>query len=651
MRPGQGYAGNESWYTWTGQSSDYSTTPPTYAAAYVSPTSGPSTSGGCPLASVLCPLGASEGNPVYSGTDPQGTCPPTQAETDAGFVDCSVISQIQAAGGIQYTAASLEVSYADDPTPDPATASLSQTTDLAAGQTIDIGSCSTCNWWGSGAYGAPGSVPSTATGPSTAIPAPTVGRCDPKHGGAGREHGRRHSGHLQLWCFGRSRRHQSRSYCQFTLGQGTINGSFVVPNGCSGSCNVYIDEPNLSLTQSTYAADGGTGSYNDGLAYDLVNTVESTTPVTVGTISSPVVTNVDANSGPSTGGTAVTITGTGFHRDVQVDFGTDNPAAFTVVSDTQISATSPPGSGEVPVSVTTGSGPSSGDAPGDQFTYGPPTVTSLDSTSGPTTGGSSVTIDGADLSSAPTVTFGGNRATVRARQSRLGHCHHSPRQCWCGRRHGIHGRGERYRSGAFTYAAPPTITSLSPSVGPEGGGTSITVGGTNFIGVTSLLIGGTPVDNFSVTSPTSISVTSPPGSAGPADVSVIAGGGSVTDAGGFTYEGATCDPAVFLSADSATALANSPFSFTVTTCSTSVPVIKGVGLPSGLRLVNNANGTATISGTPGAKDAGTYAATITARVTGQATATQTFTITVDNVRSSSPRLGTWSTPGPPLATR
>ena len=134
-----------------------------------------------------------------------------------------------------------------------------------------------------------------------------------------------------------------------------------------------------------------------------------------------------------------------------------------------------------------------------------------------------------------------------------------------------------------------------------------------------------------MTSPTSISVTSPPGSAGPADVSVIAGGGSVTDAGGFTYEGATCDPAVFLSADSATALANSPFSFTVTTCSTSVPVIKGVGLPSGLRLVNNANGTATISGTPGAKDAGTYAATITARVTGQATATQTFTITVDNV--------------------
>ena len=629
---GQGYAGNESWYTWTGQNSDYSTTPPTYAAAYVFPTSGPSTSGGCPLASVLCALGASEGNPVYSGTDPQGTCPPTQAETDAGFVDCSVISQIQAAGGIQYTAASLEVSYADDPTPDPATASLSQTTDLAAGQTIDIGSCSTCNWWGSGAYGAPGSVPSTATGAATAIPAPTVWV------GATRSTAVQAVSTVDVTpatyncgASGGAGVTSPGPTANCTLGQGTINGSFVVPNGCSGSCNVYIDEPNLSLTQSTYAADGGTGSYNDGLAYDLVNAVESTTPVTVGTISSPVVTNVDANSGPSTGGTAVTITGTGFTGTSEVDFGTDNPAAFTVVSDTQISATSPPGSGEVPVSVTTGSGPSSGDAPGDQFTYGPPTVTSLDSTSGPTTGGSSVTIDGADLSSAPTVTFGGNRATVRA---------DSPDSVTVTTPPGSAGAADVTVStvggsvtdpGAFTYAAPPTITSLSPSVGPEGGGTSITVGGTNFIGVTSLLIGGTPVDNFSVTSPTSISVTSPPGSAGPADVSVIAGGGSVTDAGGFTYEGATCDPAVFLSADSATALANSPFSFTVTTCSTSVPVIKGVGLPSGLRLVNNANGTATISGTPGAKDAGTYAATITARVTGQATATQTFTITVDNV--------------------
>ncbi len=629
----QGYGGNESWYSWTGQNSDYSANGTTYTAAYVLPASGPSTSGGCPLSPVLCTVGADEANSVYSGTDPQSTCPPTQAETDAGFVDCSVRSQVQGGGGtqIQYTPATLQVSYADDPTPDPATASLSQTADLTAGQTIDINNCHTCDWWGSGAYGAPSFVPSTATGAATVIPAPTVWV------GATRGTAVEAVSNVDVTpatydcgASGGAADTTPGPTANCTLGQGTINGSFVVPNGCSGICNVYIDEPNLSLTQSTYAADGGTGSYNDGLTYDLVNAVESTTPVTVGTISSPVVTSVDPNSGPSTGGTAVTITGTGFTGTSEVDFGTGNPAAFTVVSDTQISATSPPGSGEVPVSVITGSGPSNGDAPGDQFTYGPPTVTSLDSTSGPTAGGSSVTIDGANLSSAPTVTFGGNEAKVSA---------DSPGSITVTTPPGSAGAADVTVStvggsvtdpGAFTYAAPPSITSLSPSVGPASGGTSITIGGTNFIGVTSLLIGGTPVDSFTVTSPTSISVTSPPGSAGPADVSVIAAGGSVTDPGGFTYVGATCNPAIFLSADSATALAGSPFSFTVTTCSTSVPVIKGARLPTGLHLINNRNGTATISGTPGAKDTGTYAATITASVTHQTTATQIFMITVDN---------------------
>ena len=57
-----------------------------------------------------------------------------------------------------------------------------------------------------------------------------------------------------------------------------------------------------------------------------------------------------------------------------------------------------------------------------------------------------------------------------------------------------------------------------------------------------------------------------------------------------------CNPPAITSADSATAIAGTPFNFVVTTCSTSVPIIKGSGLPKGLSLVNKGNGTATISG-------------------------------------------------------
>ena len=84
------------------------------------------------------------------------------------------------------------------------------------------------------------------------------------------------------------------------------------------------------------------------------------------------------------------------------------------------------------------------------------------------------------------------------------------------------------------------------------------------------------------------------------------------------------------SADSATAVVGTPFSFTVTTSGPSAPVIKASRLPMGLRLVSNGNGTATISGIPAAYDDGTYAVTITASVTKLPAVTQSFVLTVDN---------------------
>jgi len=82
----------------------------------------------------------------------------------------------------------------------------------------------------------------------------------------------------------------------------------------------------------------------------------------------PTVSAVAPAGGPIAGGTGVTISGSGFTTATAVDFGAGNPASFSVISDTEIDATSPPGSGTVDVTVT-GPGGTSSTSVADQFTY------------------------------------------------------------------------------------------------------------------------------------------------------------------------------------------------------------------------------------------------------------------------------------------
>jgi Bacterial Ig-like domain (group 3)/Pentapeptide repeats (8 copies)/IPT/TIG domain len=87
---------------------------------------------------------------------------------------------------------------------------------------------------------------------------------------------------------------------------------------------------------------------------------------------SPVVTGISPPSGPETGGTSVTITGTGFTGASEVDFGSVAVAAssFKVNSDTSITATAPATTvaGLVDVTVTTTDG-TSATGTSDQFNY------------------------------------------------------------------------------------------------------------------------------------------------------------------------------------------------------------------------------------------------------------------------------------------
>ncbi len=79
------------------------------------------------------------------------------------------------------------------------------------------------------------------------------------------------------------------------------------------------------------------------------------------------------------------------------------------------------------------------------------------------------------------------------------------------------------RLGAVVYvlapAPAPTVTGVSPSTGPEAGGTTVTISGTDLDGATAVKFGSTSAQSYKVNSPTSIEAVSPSGS-GTVDVTV-----------------------------------------------------------------------------------------------------------------------------------
>jgi hypothetical protein len=83
----------------------------------------------------------------------------------------------------------------------------------------------------------------------------------------------------------------------------------------------------------------------------------------------PTISSVSPNSGPTSGGTVVLVTGSNFLGATAVTFGGVAATSFTVLSNTYLIATSPAGSpGTVYIQVTTYAGPTA-NGTSDQFTY------------------------------------------------------------------------------------------------------------------------------------------------------------------------------------------------------------------------------------------------------------------------------------------
>lgn len=124
------------------------------------------------------------------------------------------------------------------------------------------------------------------------------------------------------------------------------------------------------------------------------------------------VTAVVPNTGPTSGGQLVIIEGTNFVSPSTADFGGAAGISVSVLSPTSIACATPAhAAGPVTVSVTDSIGTGS---LANGYTYGapaPPIVTVVTPNTGPTIGGTSVTITGLNLAPDCTVSFGGDPAT------------------------------------------------------------------------------------------------------------------------------------------------------------------------------------------------------------------------------------------------
>ena len=88
----------------------------------------------------------------------------------------------------------------------------------------------------------------------------------------------------------------------------------------------------------------------------------------------------------------------------------------------------------------------------------------------------------------------------------------------------------------YTYVVAPTLTALSPDIGPAGGGTTVTLTGSGFRAGMDVRFGGTLAALESVTlGGTAATVTTPAHAIGLVDVSVTTPGGAATLANAFTY--------------------------------------------------------------------------------------------------------------------
>ncbi|MFB7460710.1 IPT/TIG domain-containing protein [Streptomyces sp. NPDC056188] len=271
-------------------------------------------------------------------------------------------------------------------------------------------------------------------------------------------------------------------------------------------------------------------------------------------MAAPTVSSISPAQGASSGGTVVTVTGTGFTGVTAVQFGGGAATSFTVLSSTQLTAITPAGTGALNVAVTTGQGTSTQTV---TYTYvAAPAVSGVTPGQGPVSGGTSVTLTGTNLSGATTVLFDGVAAAFTvlppSRIVAVTPAHAPGAAAVTVTTPG--GTSNPDNPSAYFYYTPvPSLTDIKPPAGPSAGGAAATLTGSGLLNATAVRFD-TTAASFTVVSDTRMTLVTPTHAAGAAAVTVTTAGGtsnplsyvyldapsltSVTPGQGPTYDGA-----------------------------------------------------------------------------------------------------------------
>jgi hypothetical protein len=289
----------------------------------------------------------------------------------------------------------------------------------------------------------------------------------------------------------------------------TIN---VVTNaGQVGPADVQVQNPDLQSTVMT-----------NGFTFDP----------------SPVLSSLTPGSGTLNGGTVVTLSGTGFRAGATVQFGNLEATNVTVISPTELHATTPASPlGVVRVKVTNDDGQTTALQRAYRF-VAPPTISSVDPATGDVSGGAVVRVTGTHFGAASQVSFGGVPARVSFVSSTTLDAVTPPHMPGAVEVVVTNGNGDTASlADAFQYTrAQPTLSSLAPASGLTTGGVQVNVVGTGFAPGVSVTFGGVTATSVVVASPELLRVIAPAHAAGSVALVVTNDDGqSASLAGAFQY--------------------------------------------------------------------------------------------------------------------
>jgi hypothetical protein len=265
--------------------------------------------------------------------------------------------------------------------------------------------------------------------------------------------------------------------------------------------------------------DGQHGTLNNGYEYRV-----------------PAVTRIDPAGGTTVGGTHVTIFGRDFVNGATVTFDGQAGGNRNVVSDTQMTADTPPHlSGPVDVRVTNPSGDHGTCERG--YRYRLPRITGVDPDSVPYYGGTAIRITGENFGANPTVAVGvaaanvidnPDSSTINARTA----------AGTAGARNVVVTNSDGNASSVFPITLVPlAVTGLDIARGTSNGGTRIVISGTSFNAGATVTFGGNAA-NVAQGTETALTVDTPANPHGTETVDVVVtnpDAQTVTRAGAYLY--------------------------------------------------------------------------------------------------------------------